>query len=96
MLKVRILGAGPLTSEFQKLPSDGPDLADYFTKTDPYQIVVDAFNARPDDTSKQKTQVALEKRLLLVLLKATLAPVGTDTHWVKRWVKRCQEPLLCM
>ncbi|NLF30004.1 MAG: hypothetical protein GX591_03855 [Planctomycetes bacterium] len=81
VLKVRILGAGPLTGEFRKLPVGASALTDYFAKTDPYQIVVDAFNARPEDICRQKTQAALDKHLLLLLLKATLAPVGLDTHW---------------
>ncbi|MFW6153652.1 MAG: hypothetical protein ACOC95_00360 [Planctomycetota bacterium] len=81
VLKVRILGTGPLTSEFRKRPMAPTEVTDYFTKTDPWQIVVDAFNARPDDISRQKTQAALDKHRLLLLLKATLAPIGMDTHW---------------
>ncbi len=80
-LTIRLLGVGPLTNEFRKARPNGSDYATYFQTTDPYQIVIDAFAARPDQIPAQTTHEALQKHLTLLLLKAVLQPGGSDVHW---------------
>ncbi len=73
------LGVLPLTASFPKIKEPKAETVEaYFSRTDPYQILVDAFNATPEGIHHQPTHDALQKHLLLLLLKTVLLPVGAD------------------
>jgi len=80
-LTVRCLGVLDLTGEFAKAATDDSATGRYLTKTDPFHILVDAFNARPKDIERQASFDDLSKHLTLLLIKAVLMPVGSDKHW---------------
>jgi len=50
----------------------------YLRKTDPYDLVVDIFNARPAAIRTQATHADLQKLLYLLLLKSAYQPVGSE------------------
>jgi len=84
-LTVRCLGVlsltEELTEEFAKAGAGSTPVNQYFEKTDPFQILVDSFNARPKDIQAQETFEDLERHLILLLLKAELVPIGSEKHW---------------
>jgi hypothetical protein len=88
-LTVRCLGVLDLTGEFAKAATDDSAVGQYLAKTDPFQILVDAFNARPKDIEQQASIEALKKHLVLLLIKAVLMPVGADKHWERFDTGKC-------
>jgi hypothetical protein len=80
-LTVRCLGVLDLTGEFAKAATDDSAVGQYLAKTDSFQILVDAFNARPKDIEQQASIEALNKHLALLLIKTVLMPIGADKHW---------------
>jgi len=88
-LTVRCLGVLDLTGEFAKAATDDSALGGYFARTDPFHILVDAFNARPKDIERQASFEALNKHLALLLIKAVLMPVGADKHWERFDTGKC-------
>lgn len=80
-LTVRCLGVLSLTGEFAKAGAGNTPVNQYFEKKDPFLILVDSFNARPKDIQTQETFEDLNKHLILLLLKAVLMPIGSETLW---------------
>lgn len=78
---VGYLGATSLTNEIAKANDKDPKIDSYFKGTDPFQILVDAFNATPKGIGDQQTLDGLRKHLILLLIKAQLQPVGADKSW---------------
>jgi len=88
-LTVRCLGVLDLTGEFAKAATDDSAVGQYLAKTDPFHILVDAFNARPKDIEQQASFETLKKHLALLLIKAVLMPVGADKHWERFDTGKC-------
>ncbi len=80
-LTIRCLGTVFLAEEFAKAVPIGSPNHDYFSKTDPFLILVDVFNASPKDIERQSSFDDLNKHLTLLLIKSVLMPVGADKHW---------------
>lgn len=78
---VGYLGATSLTSEIAKANDQNAQVDSYFNGTDPFQILVDAFNATPKGIEDQQTLGDLRKHLSLLLIKSVLQPVGADKSW---------------
>ena len=69
----------PEKSAAGKTITDG--VRDYFKSTEPYEILVDAFSAKPADIRQQGSFSALQKHVLLLLLKQELQPPGAERLW---------------
>ena len=61
----------------------GESVAAWFTRTEPYQILTDAYNATPKDIRYQNSFDALQKCLLLLLLKTIVQPIGSERLWTR-------------
>ncbi len=86
-LGVWCIGISPFVSEFTK-PFKGKiasneGIGGYFRSTDPYQILVDTFNATPKAVDDQKTISNLEKHVVLLTLKTALLKIGSDQLLMK-------------
>jgi len=88
-LTIRCLGVLDLTGEFAKAATDDSAVGGYFARTDPFNILVDAFNARPKDIEEQASFEALNNHLALLIIKAVLMPVGADKHWERFNTGKC-------
>jgi hypothetical protein len=87
---VGCLGVLPLTKWFRdaatsKEAATGSyeKYCEYFKSTDPFQILVDAFNATPDGIQAQETIDSLQRHLTLLLFKSKLQPIGSDKLWMR-------------
>jgi len=80
-LRVWCVGVLPLVGEIAKGIVGNSAFSRYFAETDPFVVLVDAFNARPKDIAEQATFDDLKKHLALLLIKAALIPIGSEKLW---------------
>jgi len=78
-LQVRFLSVQPRITEFSPAaqPTD-ESLRRWFQNTDPYDVLVAAFNATPAGIRKQTTHAGLQEHLYLLLLKSAHQPIGSE------------------
>ena len=55
----------------------------FFATEDPYDVLVDAFNATTAGIKDRRDKRDLQRYLGLLLYKATLAPIGSDKLWMR-------------
>jgi hypothetical protein len=80
-LTVVCLGVGPLGDIFAEVSVEDEATRRYFAETDPFQIMVDAYNACPNQVADQESFEDLRKLAALLVLKTMLTPVGTEALW---------------
>jgi hypothetical protein len=79
---VRVQGVGPKTASFAAgMAPTSQEVARFFRETDPYEIVVSAFNATPADVLDATDSASLQKGLYLLLMKSVLQTIGSQKLW---------------
>lgn len=58
-----------------------PAIIRYFTQTDPFEILMAVYNARPMGAGDATTLEELNKHFLLILFKTMLMPERANHHW---------------
>lgn len=64
-----------------------PQVIKYFRHVDPYQMLLDAYNATPRNIQAATTPAELQKSLYLLLLRTALQPNGAEKLWQRLEVR---------
>jgi hypothetical protein len=83
-LQVRLLSIAPRAPRLS--PETGPTddgVRAWLSETDPYDVVVEAFNATPAGIRTQTTRAGLQKHLYLLLLKSLYQPIGSEKLFLR-------------
>ena len=82
-LSARCFGAAPCNIIFSKSSPDSESYNTLFGNENPYDVLVDTFNATPAGIQAQPDKRSLSRHLRLLFYKAQLAQVGCDKLWMK-------------
>jgi hypothetical protein len=83
-LRVRLLSVAPRSAEFNRetAPTDD-DVRTWLSEADPYDVLVEAFNATPAGIRTQTTRTGLQKHLYLLLVKSLYQPIGSEKLFLR-------------
>lgn len=83
-LEVRFLSLAPRSSDFSETAGAADaSIRDWLRRTDPYDLLVEAFNATPTGIREQDSHAGLQKHLYLLLLKSVHQPIGSETLFLQ-------------